>query len=132
MAHTFDRLIINFFMSHNQAFRQILTADSIAVILTGKVNSACRNLAYRMIEATMAELHLMRLSTVSHGEELMPHTDSENWNFALNTTNHVQSLRHIFWIARSIGQHDAVRIELENFLSAGIIRYYCHAAVTLG
>ena len=102
MAHTFDRLIIDFFMSHNQAFRQILTTDCIAVILTGKVNPAGRNFTHRMVEATVAELHLMRLCTVSHGEELMSHTDSKNWNLALNTSNHVQSLRHIFRISRSI------------------------------
>ena len=102
MAHTFDRLIIDFFMGHNQAFWQILTADGIAMILTGKINSACCNLTYRMVETTVTELHLMRLCTVSHGEELMSHTDSKNWNLALNTSNHVQSLWHIFRISRSI------------------------------
>ena len=69
MAHTFDRLIIDFFMSYNQAFRQPLTTDCIAMILTSKVNSACRNFTNCVVEATVAELHLMRLCTVSHGEE---------------------------------------------------------------
>ena len=132
VPNSLHRLIIDFLMGNHQIFWEIFSGNCKAMVLTGKVNATRSDFTHRMVEPTVAEFHLVSSSPICLGKELMAHTNPKNWNLPLNPTNHVQNFRNIIWISRTIGQHDPIRIEGQDFFCLGIIRNHCDIAVALG
>ena len=108
MTHTLDRFIVDFFMRNHETIRQIFTRNRKTMVLACKVYTTSYNFSNSMVETTVSKFHLISLSTICLGIQLMAHTNSKNRDFPLDTTNHLQRFRYIIWISRTIGQHHTI------------------------
>ena len=82
-------------------------ADRVAVVLGGDLDLAGQQIFDRMIAAAVAELQLVSMQAISQRDHLVAQTDAEDRLLALELTDQINDLRHVFRIARPVGQEDA-------------------------
>ena len=70
-----------------------------------------------MIKAPMTKFHLVGAGPVSQGKNLMTHADAKYWQVFLNLSHHFSCGRHFFGIAGTIGKQNAIRMQIQDFLS---------------
>ena len=98
------------------------------MILGGNLDLAGQQIFNRMIAAAVAEFQLVGMQAVGQRDHLMAQTDAEDRLFALKLTDQINDLRHVFRIARPVGQEDAVWIERHDRFIRSVVRHDCDVA----
>ena len=81
--HAFNRIVQNIDMRHGKlCLLEGIGINGVRVILRGDLDAAGRQIPYRMVAATMAELKLVGLCAISERQDLVSQADPEDGIFA--------------------------------------------------
>ena len=83
---------------------------------------------HRMVAAVMAEFELVSLAAQSNAGQLMAETDSEDRHAAQEFANRAHGVIDRLGIAGAVGEEDAVGLQVEDILGAGLGGNHRHAA----
>ena len=102
-----------------------LRIDRIAVVLGRDVNTTVREVLHRMVATAVTILQLVGVRTGRKGHQLVAEADREDRGLGSVKLLDLFDDRHILLrVARTIRNHDAVRILAEDRLCAGIRRIH--------
>src|SRR5207253_10155428 len=112
MTQTFDAAVVEVTLADVPAgiLRQRRAVDLELAVLRGPVHGAGVLVAHRVVATVMAELQARRRGTCSLSEYLMAEADAQHRHLPLEQlAAELDGVRYARRIARTVGEHDAVR-----------------------
>ena len=84
-----------------------------------------------MVAAPVAEFQLVGGPAVGQRQNLMAQADAEDGGLAQQGPDGLNHHPHVLGVSGAVGEEDAVRLHVENFLHAGVVGHHSDVAAEL-